>query len=166
MGQRFFLISFLLTLKIFGAVQEIRNSATLRSFISQGQKKGQPSLVVLTWTFCPPCQRLSPILHELENEGKFQVAKIIKENWEESIYPFDQDFDNVPKLLFVGSNGMVNGSLIGFQEKPIILEAMAPFLMQEGSRTNPIQIDGSGSAINPIVVGRSNTTKIQICNYS
>jgi thioredoxin 1 len=86
-----------------------------------------PVLVDFWSPGCAPCNRIAPLVEEIaaEANGRFVVGKI--NAWEEQDLAARYHISAVPTLL-VFKGGVVVNSLVGFQDKRKLLEALKPVL--------------------------------------
>ena len=83
-----------------------------------------PVLVDFWSPACAPCRRLAPVLDEVAAEagGRFRVGKV--NVWEEQELAARYRISAVPTLL-VFRGGAVVRSLVGYQDKRRLLEALS-----------------------------------------
>jgi thioredoxin 1 len=86
-----------------------------------------PVLVDFWSPTCAPCRRIAPVIDELaaESGGRFQVGKV--NAWEEQNLAVRYRVSAVPTLL-VFKDGAVVNTLVGYQDKRKLLEALRPVL--------------------------------------
>jgi thioredoxin 1 len=86
-----------------------------------------PVLVDFWSPRCAPCGRIAPILDELAAEagGRFRVAKV--NAWEQQDLAVRYRISAVPTLLVFKGGAVVN-TLVGYQDKRKLLEALGPAL--------------------------------------
>jgi thioredoxin 1 len=86
-----------------------------------------PVLVDFWSPGCAPCRRIAPIIDELAAEagGRFQVGKV--NTWEEQDLAVRYRISAVPTLLIFQGGAVVN-TLVGYQDKRKLLEALKPAL--------------------------------------
>jgi thioredoxin 1 len=86
-------------------------------------KSTVPVLVDFWSPNCDPCRRLAPILDELAAEagGRFRVGKV--NAWEEQGLAVRYRISAVPTLLVFKGGAVVN-SMVGYQDKRRLLEAL------------------------------------------
>jgi thioredoxin 1 len=86
-----------------------------------------PVLVDFWTPRCAPCRRLAPVLDELAAEagGRFRVGKV--NAWEEQGLAVRYRISAVPTLL-VFQGGEVVNTLVGYQDRRRLLEALRPAL--------------------------------------
>src|SRR5262249_44389267 len=84
-----------------------------------------PVLVDFWSPGCAPCRRLARIIDELAVEagGQFQVGKV--NTWEEQDLAVRYRISAVPTLLVFKGGAVVN-TLVGYQDKRRLLEALQP----------------------------------------
>ena len=75
-------------------------------------------IVDFTATWCGPCQKLKPILHELEEEGMVQVVMVDTDDNPEIATAFG--VSGIPHLAFVKDGKLVDTS-IGYKEKDALV---------------------------------------------
>ena len=82
-----------------------------------------PVLVDFWSPTCGPCLRLAPVVDELDAEagGRFEVGKV--NTWEQHNLATRYRISAVPTLL-VFKNGAVARTLVGFQDKRRLMEAL------------------------------------------
>jgi thioredoxin 1 len=82
-----------------------------------------PVLVDFWSPTCGPCLRLAPVVDELAAEagGRFEVGKV--NTWEQHNLATRYRISAVPTLL-VFKNGAVARTLVGFQDKRRLMEAL------------------------------------------
>jgi thioredoxin 1 len=82
-----------------------------------------PILVDFWSPTCAPCRRIAPIIDELAAEagGRFGVGKV--NAWEEQGLAVQYRISAVPTLL-VFKGGVVVNSLVGYQDKRRLLQAL------------------------------------------
>src|SRR5262249_10671695 len=100
-------------------VQEL----TADSFQQEVMESAVPVLVDFWSPSCPPCRRIAPVLDELAAEagGRFRVGKV--NAWEEQGLAVRYRISAVPTLLVFKSGAVVN-TLVGYQDKRRLLEAL------------------------------------------
>jgi thioredoxin 1 len=86
-----------------------------------------PVLVDFMSPTCGPCRLLAPVIDEIAGEagGRFQVGKI--NIWEQQALAARYRISAVPTLM-VFKDGAVVSSLVGYQDKRRLLEALRPAL--------------------------------------
>ncbi len=86
-----------------------------------------PVLVDFWSPTCAPCRRIAPVLDELAAEagGRFRVGKV--NAWVEQGLAAHYRISAVPTLL-VFKGGAVVHTLVGYQDKRKLLEALRPAL--------------------------------------
>ena len=86
-----------------------------------------PVLVDFWSPTCAPCRRIAPIITELaaEASGRFRVGKV--NAWDEQNLAGRYRISAVPTLL-VFKGGTVVNTLVGYQDKRKVLEALKPAL--------------------------------------
>ncbi len=86
-----------------------------------------PVLVDFYSPDCAPCRRLAPIIDELAAEAgsRFRVGKV--DAWEEQSLASRFRISALPMLLLFKGGAVVN-SLVGYQDKRKLLEALKPAL--------------------------------------
>ncbi len=86
-----------------------------------------PVLVDFWSPSCGPCRRIAPILEEVAAEagGRFRVGKV--NAWEQPELAAHYRISALPTLLVFQGGAVVN-TLIGYQEKRRLLEALRPTL--------------------------------------
>lgn len=84
---------------------------------------------------CAPCRRLAPILDEIASqaEGRIGVGKV--NAWEQPTLAARYRISAVPTILFF-QGGIVTRSLVGYQDKRKLLEALEPALNVGLSKMN------------------------------
>jgi thioredoxin 1 len=104
-------------------VQEL----TAENFQQEVINSAVPVLVDFWSPNCAPCRRIAPIIDELAAEagGLFQVGKV--NAWEEQDLAVRYRISAVPTLL-VFKGGAVVSTLVGYQDKRKLLEALKPAL--------------------------------------
>jgi thioredoxin 1 len=82
-----------------------------------------PVLVDFWSPGCIPCQRIAPVIDELAAEagGRFRVGKV--NAWEEQGLAVRYRISAVPTLLVFQGGAVVN-TLVGYQDKRRLLEAL------------------------------------------
>ena len=82
-----------------------------------------PVLVDFWSPGCIPCQRIAPVLDELAAEagGRFRVGKV--NSWDEQDLAVRYRISAVPTLLVFKGGAVVN-SMVGYQDKRRLLEAL------------------------------------------
>lgn len=78
-------------------------------------------IVDFSATWCGPCQKLKPILHELEGEGLVHVVTIDTDQYPEIATAFG--VQGIPHLLFVKDGKLVETST-GYQEKEALVSVI------------------------------------------
>jgi thioredoxin 1 len=83
-----------------------------------------PVLVDFWSPTCAPCRRIAPLIDELaaEADGRFRVGKV--NAWEEQNLAARYRITAVPTLL-VFKDGEVVNSLVGYQDKRRLLQALS-----------------------------------------
>ena len=86
-----------------------------------------PVLVDFWSPNCAPCRRIAPVLDELAAEagGRFRVGKV--NAWEEQDLAVRYRISAVPTLLVFQGGAVVN-TVVGYQEKRKLQEALKPAL--------------------------------------
>jgi thioredoxin 1 len=86
-----------------------------------------PVLVDFWSPGCGPCQRIAPVIDEIaaEASGRFLVGKV--NAWEQQDLAASYRISAVPTLLVFKGGAVVN-TLVGFQDKRRVLEALEPAL--------------------------------------
>jgi thioredoxin 1 len=86
-----------------------------------------PVLVDFWSPACAPCRRIAAIIDELAAEagGRFRVGKV--NAWEEQDLAVRYRISAVPTLLIFKGGAVVN-TLVGYQDKRKLLEALKPAL--------------------------------------
>ena len=110
-------------------VQEL----TAETFPKDVLESAVPVLVDFWSPGCAPCRRLAPILDEIAAEagGRFRVGKV--NAWEQQALAARYRISAVPTLL-VFKGGAVVHTLVGYQDKRRLLEALAPAFDGAGRR--------------------------------
>lgn len=100
---------------------------TADNFQQEVLDAGVPVLVDFWSPTCAPCRRIAPILSELaaEASGRFRVGKV--NAWEEQGLAVRYRISAVPTLLLFQGGAVVN-SMVGYQDKRRLLEALNPVL--------------------------------------
>ncbi|HEY7423467.1 MAG TPA: thioredoxin domain-containing protein [Gemmataceae bacterium] len=82
-----------------------------------------PVLVDFWSPTCAPCRRIAPVIDELaaESGGRFRVGKV--NAWEEQSLAVRFRISAVPTLLVFKGGAVVN-SMVGYQDKRRLLEAL------------------------------------------
>ena len=82
-----------------------------------------PVLVDFGASWCGPCQKIAPIIHELagEFEGRAKVAEVDVDNNQELASQYG--IMSVPTLMIV-KNGEVVNKWVGFTQKQTLVEAL------------------------------------------
>ena len=83
-------------------------------FDSEVLRSKEPVLVDFFTEHCNPCRTLSPVLEELEREGKFKLVKVDAAN--EAVLAASFGVNSVP-ALFAFKNGNVVGQTVGLKSK-------------------------------------------------
>ena len=104
-------------------VQEL----TAESFRKDVLESAVPVLVDFWSPSCAPCRRIAPVIDELAAEagGRFRVGKV--NAWEEQGLAVRYRISAVPTLLVFKGGAVVN-TLVGYQDKRKLLEALKPAL--------------------------------------
>jgi thioredoxin 1 len=82
-----------------------------------------PVLVDFWSPTCAPCRRIAPVIDELAAEagGRFRLGKV--NAWEEQDLGVRYSISAVPTLLVFKAGAVVN-SMVGYQDKRKLLEAL------------------------------------------
>ena len=104
-------------------VQEL----TAESFQQEVLDSAVPVLVDFWSPTCGPCRRLAPVIDQLGAEagGRFRVGKV--NAWEQQDLAVRYRISAVPTLLVFKGGAVVN-TLVGYQDKRKLLEALKPAL--------------------------------------
>jgi thioredoxin 1 len=91
-----------------------------------------PVLVDFWSPTCAPCRRIAPVIDELAIEagGRFRVAKV--NAWDEQGLAVRYRISAVPTLLVFKGGAVVN-SMVGYQDKRKLLEALKEALHGRGA---------------------------------
>ena len=81
----------------------------------------KPVIMDFTASWCPPCQKLKPILHEIELSGQARVVEIDVDKYPKVAQIFGAK--SIPHLVFV-NDGVAMGSMTGFRDKPTLERAI------------------------------------------
>jgi thioredoxin 1 len=86
-----------------------------------------PVLVDFWSPTCAPCRRLAPVIDEMDREagGRFRVGKV--NAWDQQDLAVRYRISVVPTLLVFQGGAVVN-TLVGYQDKRRLLEALGPAL--------------------------------------
>jgi thioredoxin 1 len=96
---------------------------TADNFQQQVIDAAVPVLVDFWSPGCAPCQRVAPVLDEVaaEASGRFLIGKV--NAWEEQDLAVRYRISAVPTLLVFRGGSVVN-SMVGYQDKRRLLEAL------------------------------------------
>lgn len=83
------------------------------------------SLVDFSATWCGPCKMQTPILEELAGEVDYNIVKVDVDN--SSDIAGQYNVNAVPSLM-IFQNGVLKETLVGFQSRDVIEEAMSKYL--------------------------------------
>ncbi len=100
---------------------------TSANFETEIMKSDVPVLVDFGATWCGPCQKIAPIVHELAEEyvGKAKVATVDVDNNQELATRFG--IMSVPTLLII-KGGEIENKWVGFTPKQTMVEALDAML--------------------------------------
>jgi thioredoxin 1 len=86
----------------------------------------KPILVYYSTPTCPPCKKIKPIINEIEKEmeGKVEVIRYNLADNRYSSLAREKGVRGVPTLHFIDSQGNMVKELVGFREKPEIMEEL------------------------------------------
>ena len=100
---------------------------TTDNFQGEVIESAVPVLVDFWSPTCAPCRRIAPVLDEIAGEagGKFRVGKV--NAWEQQALAVRYRISAVPTLLVFKGGAVVN-TLVGYQDKRRLLEALRPAL--------------------------------------
>jgi thioredoxin 1 len=104
-------------------VQEL----TAANFQKDVMESAVPVLVDFWSPTCGPCRLIGPVIDEIAREagGRFRVGKI--NVWEQQALAVRYRLSAVPTLLIFKGGAVVN-TLVGYQDKRTLLEALEPAL--------------------------------------
>ena len=102
----------------------MRQLSTLE-FIDEVEKGKGLCLVDFNATWCGPCKMQAPVLEELEGEVDFPIYGLDVDNAEE--IAIDYSVNAVPSLM-IFKDGKVVETLVGFQSKDVLEEAVGKHL--------------------------------------
>lgn len=97
------------------------DSAEFRSEIENGSGL---SLVDFSATWCGPCKMQAPILEELAGEVDYNIVKVDVD--EASDIASQYNVNAVPSLM-IFENGVLKETLVGFQSRDVIEEAVKKY---------------------------------------
>src|SRR5436309_90877 len=102
-------------------VQEL----TAENFQKAVLESAVPVLVDFWSPGCAPCRRIAPVIEDIANQagGQFRVGKV--NAWEEQGLAARYRISAVPTLLVFKGGAVVN-SMVGYQDKRRLLEALKP----------------------------------------
>lgn len=97
------------------------DSAEFRSEIENGSGL---NLVDFSATWCGPCKMQAPILEELAGEVDYNIVKVDVD--EASDIASQYNVNAVPSLM-IFENGVLKETLVGFQSRDVIEEAVKKY---------------------------------------
>lgn len=103
------------------------------TFASEILDSDEVVIVDFTASWCPPCQDLKPILHELDEEGIAKVVEIDVDRHNDVAARFS--VTNIPRLLIM-KNGEIENDLTGFQTKANLERIVAKVKKTSNTKTS------------------------------
>ncbi len=85
---------------------------------------GLPMLVDFSATWCPPCQKLKPIFHELSEEYRDKVNFVTIDTDDMPALAQRYGIQNIPCLIYMTPEGKILDRSIGFVEAATIKSAL------------------------------------------
>jgi thioredoxin 1 len=100
---------------------------TAENFQQEVVDSAVPVLVDFWSPGCGPCRRIAPVIDEIAAGagGRFRIGKV--NAWEQQDLAASYRISAVPTLLVFKGGAVVN-TLVGFQDKRRLLEALEPAL--------------------------------------
>lgn len=97
------------------------NSEEFRELVENGQGL---SLVDFNATWCGPCKMQAPILEELDAEASYDIYGVDVDEAEDIARQYN--VNAVPSLM-IFKDGALKETLVGFQAKDVLVDAMAKY---------------------------------------
>lgn len=85
---------------------------------------GLPLLVDFSATWCPPCQKLKPIFHELGEQYRDRVNFVSIDTDDMPALAQRYDIQNIPCLIYMTPEGKILDRSVGFVEAATIKSAL------------------------------------------
>ena len=93
----------------------------LKASVTKTSAHKADQLVVYSASWCPPCQRLKPVLQALQQEGYRVVSRDVEKESDQLKY----DYQRLPTIYFLAGEEVVKQET-GFRDKEQIKESLAP----------------------------------------
>ena len=107
------------------AVEAVKNSEEVAYKVENSKiipVNGLPTIVDFSATWCPPCRQLKPIFQKLEEEFEGRINFITIDVDEMPELAQSYGVQSIPMLLFIGRDGKIVNTLVGFQSRAQLLE--------------------------------------------
>ena len=82
---------------------------------------GLPMIVDFSATWCPPCQKLKPIFHDLGEEFKGRINFFTIDVDENPGLAANYEVSSIPALVFINKDGQIQNIVVGFRDKDQLL---------------------------------------------